>query len=98
MLFDIFSGDRCLDVGASDDRGDSAFAQFDAEQFMQRLDDPLVTQMLLMLEEDYRRLQARTEIAVNFQAFRQLAAIEVLAMRADDFMLLRFNHRRLEFR
>ena len=70
LLFDLRRGDGGLNACASDDRGDSAFAQFEAEQLEQRLDDPLIIQMLLMFQEDHRPLQARPEIAVGHQTFR----------------------------
>src|SRR5262245_55374585 len=83
LLFDLRRSDGGPFTGASDDRGDPAFAQFEAAQFAQRLDDPLVTQMLLMVQENHRRLQTRPEITVGFQPPRQLAAIEASTMRAD---------------
>jgi len=96
LLFDLGRGDSGPFPSASENRGDPAFTQFKAEHLTQRLDDPLVTQMLLMFEQDHRRLQARPEIAVGFETFRQLAAIQAKAMRADDFGLLPFNHYRGE--
>ena len=52
LLFDFRRGGGGPPASASNDRGDPAFAQFDAKQFAQSLDDPLVTQMLLMFQED----------------------------------------------
>ena len=98
LLFGLCRDDRGTGTGASDDRSDPAFAQFDAEHLAQRPDDPLVTQMLLMFQEDHRCLQARPERAAGFQTFGQLAAIEASAMRADDFVLLCFNHEGVKLR
>src|SRR6266508_1145953 len=70
LLFNLRRSDGGPFTGASDDRGDSAFAQFEAEQLAQRLDDPLIAQMLLLFQKDNCRFQARPEIAVSFQTFR----------------------------
>src|SRR5262249_16152139 len=90
-------GDGGPFASASENRGDSALAQFESEQLAQCLNDPFVTQMLLVFQKDHRRLQARPKIAIRFQPRRQSSPIEALPVWPEDYLLSRFNPHRVEF-
>jgi hypothetical protein len=53
--------------------------------------------VILVLEEDDRRFQARSEKSVGFQSSREFSPVEMLAMRTGLLRLLGFNHDRFDF-
>ncbi len=53
--------------------------------------------MILVLEEDDRRFQKRTEKSVDFQSSRELSSVEMLAIWTGLLRLLRLKNDRFDF-
>src|SRR5262249_24885011 len=83
---------------ASQDCVDAAFAQFDSEKISNRLDDSLITQMLLLLQINDHRFQAWSELASRLQTFGWRSALESMTSWALDLVDLSFDYDRTQDR
>src|ERR687887_560709 len=97
-LLDLFGGRLGGFTRTLQNAPNPSFTELNTEQIIQGGSRTLVTQMLFVLEIDHWRFQARPKRALRLQPLGQRTTFEVLAMWADDFVLVGFDDQRTDLR
>jgi hypothetical protein len=98
LLIVLFGGGPGALACAAENGGNPSFAQLDPIQIAQRGDNPHIAQMLGLLVIDHTHREVWSEETIRFKSLREQAAIERLAMRTENFVLLRLDNERVDRR